>query len=134
MSAGTGFPQAATGIVRVYVHNVRIVEALAREYGFNAYFFLQPFPVIAGKVNTEMEDETIRDRALHRAGEVELILTAYDAWRNDPYLKGHQRFYDISRLFDGMTQELYLDTEHLLPEGNRLVAERMAKEIRLHRQ
>ncbi len=128
---GKGFHEAATGIVQVYVHNVRTVEALAREYGFNAYFFLQPFPVIAGKTNTDLENEAFQERARYRKGEAELIRSTYDAWRNVPYLKNHPRFYDVSRLFEGMTQELYTDTEHLLPEGNRLVAERMAKEIHL---
>ena len=129
-----GFQEAAAGIVQVYVHNVRAVEALAREYGFDAYFFLQPFPVISGKTNTLLENEAFRERARYREGEAELIRAAYDAWRNDPFLRRDRRFHDISRIFDGMTQELYVDTEHLLPEGNRLVAEKMANEIRLNRQ
>ncbi len=127
-----GLHKAAKGISQVYVYNVRIVEALARDYGFNAYFFLQPFSLIAGKTNTELESVAIRNRTQHREGEVELVRAAYEEWRNDPYLKRHRQFYDISRLFEGMTQEVYADTEHLLPEGNRLVAERIANEIRLN--
>jgi len=124
-------PETARSISQVYVQNVRIVEALAKEYGFVAHFFLQPHPLIAGKVNTEMEDAVIKRRLNELEGEADLIRAVYEEWRNDPYLKRLDRFRDISRLFEGMTQELYADTEHLLPEGNRLVAERMSRELAL---
>ena len=124
---------AARRVSETYVHNVRAVEALAKEYGFTAYFFLQPFPAIAHKVNTELEDAVIRKWTNGRDNEMAFIRAAYDETRNAAYLKGHPRFHDISALFDGMTQELYSDSQHLLPDGNRLVAQRMASEIKLGR-
>jgi len=120
----------AAKVADIYVRNVRAVEALGKEYGFNAYFFLQPFPLIAGKVHTEPEDAVIRGWTRGHERDVAFLRMAYDRLRDAPGLK-ERRFHDISRMFDGMTGELYADTQHLLPEGNRLVAERILKELRI---
>lgn len=129
-AGGATARDAAKDIVRVYVHNVRSVEALAGQFGFTAYYFLQPYPLIADKVNTDLENAVIRSSPPVGERDLGVIRAAYDAWRIDPYLTRQPRYFDISRLFDGMTEELYVDDEHLLPEGNRLVAERIAREIR----
>jgi hypothetical protein len=39
------------------------------------------------------------------------------------------RFFDISAIFDDVSEELFVDSGHLLPEGNKIIAERMAREI-----
>jgi lysophospholipase L1-like esterase len=123
----------AKQIAGLYVHNVRAVEALGREYGFSAHFFLQPFPVIAAKPRTGAESAVIERWNQQHPHELAFIHAAYEEWRKAPYLQGNRNFSDISNLFDAESAELYADTQHLLPEGNRLVAERIAREIRVQR-
>lgn len=124
-------PALVQSLVDVYAANVRIVNGLAREYGFAAYFFLQPVPMLAAKHNTPLEAAVLKERADIRGWEGALFRQSYAAFARQPYLRSLANYHDISGLFDGMTAELYQDSEHLLPEGNRLVAERIARELRL---
>lgn len=124
-------PGSAAAVADVYATNVRTVNALAREYGFAAHFFLQPVPMIGGKRNTVLEEAVFSARARARGWERALFHRAYRAFGRHPYLRSLSNFHDISGIFDGMTGELYQDSEHLLPEGNRIVAERIARELTL---
>ncbi|MBI5912310.1 MAG: SGNH/GDSL hydrolase family protein [Betaproteobacteria bacterium] len=122
----------ASALVNVYATNVRTVDALAREYGFAAYFFLQPCPMIARKNNSVLEEAVFRERAKNRKWEADFFRLSYSIFRRNPYLASNAKYHDISGIFDGMTAELFQDSEHLLPEGNRIVAERIAQEIVRH--
>ena len=122
-------PGTARALVDIYASNVRIVDALAREYGFAAYFFLQPCPMIAKKKNTVMEEAAFGERLERRKWEAEFFRLSYEAFARHPYLAGNPRYHDLSGIFDGRSEALYIDSEHLLPEGNRIVAERIAREI-----
>lgn len=124
-------PGYATSLATIYATNVRTVNALAREYGFAAYFFLQPVPMIAGKHNTTLEEAAFKERASTRGWEAAFFRQSYHAFAQHPYLRSIANYYDLSRIFDGMTEDLYLDSEHLLPEGNKIVAERIARELPL---
>jgi hypothetical protein len=120
---------AARSTAAIYAQNVRVVDALARQYGFSAYYFLQPYPFISGKELTVAEREIVLEPTATLAEDLNLARIFYRAFREAPALKSHPRFFDISDLFDGMTEELFVDDAHLLPEGNRIVAERIASEI-----
>ena len=119
-----GAAPAAGATANVYAENLRMLEALARQYSFNAYFFLQPQLLISGKPPTD-----VRDADAHWREETLLYRDFYAAYRSHVYLASNPRFFDISRIFEGMSEEIFTDSEHLLPEGNRIVAERIAREI-----
>lgn len=118
-------------IADVYAAKVRTVDALSREFRFDAYFYLQPCPMIAAKRNTALETAAFATRARARPWEADFFRQVYTSFRRHPYLSANSRFRDLSGIFDGMTDELYFDSERLQPEGNRIVAATMATELSL---
>jgi lysophospholipase L1-like esterase len=126
-------PLAADAIVRHYEQNVRFVTALGDTFGFVPYFFLQPAPIIAKKPLTEGEKAVISLRRDRRGeGEGELFERVYAGIRGSEYLGRHPRFHDLENLFADDARPLYIDSEHLLPEGNERVASAMAALIGTH--
>ena len=118
----------AAATAGVYAENLRIVDALARQYSFGVYFFLQPLPLISGK------SLTVAERAMREADakwrtDARLYREFYAAYRAKGHIQGNVRLFDLSGIFDGSNMEIFADNEHLLPEGNRIVAERIAHEI-----
>ncbi len=116
-------------LVDIYAANVRVVNALSKEYGFTAQFFLQPLLMVPGKPRTAAEAAAVKARTDVRTLDVTLFNLAYDAFKAHPYFRSLPNYHDLSGVFDGMTAELYGDSEHLNPEGNRIVAERIAREL-----
>ncbi len=128
--APEGIPGRAKAMAAIYLQNMRLADLLAREHGFAAYFFLQPFPFISGKKLTPLERETFAGTAYPPgSGYPDLIRNFYTAVREEMALNAHPGHFDLSGIFDGLTNELFADEDHLLPEGNRIVAERIAAEI-----
>ena len=123
-----GAAPMAGATANVYAENLRMLEALARQYSFSAYFFLQPQLLISAKTPTDAE-RIVRDADPHWQDEARVYRDFYAAYRSHVYLASNPRFFDISRIFEGMSEEIFADPEHLLPEGNRIVAERIAREI-----
>lgn len=121
----------AKAMVGLYAQNLRVVDALAREFGFSAYFFLQPYPQISKKKLTPTESDMLAGAPTDASGTDIFTIERnfYRAFGEETALKAHPRFFDISGIFDGLTGELFADDAHLLPEGNRIIAERFASEI-----
>lgn len=118
----------AVATAGVYAENIRMVDALAKQYAFDAYFFLQPHLLTSGKALTKAEQEK-RDASIHWQDESLRMREFYAAYRAHAFLARNPRFFDISAIFEGVSDELFVDAEHLLPEGNKVIAERMAREI-----
>ena len=118
----------AAATAGVYAENLRMVDALASRYSFSAFFFLQPQPLISAKALTQ-EERAMRDADPQWRTEARLYRDFYAAYRAQAHLRGTRHFFDLSGIFDGMDIELFANTEHLLPEGNRIVAERIAREF-----
>ncbi len=122
-------PTLATSLADIYAANVRTVNALAKEYGFTVHFFLQPVLMVPGKPRTAAEEASVRERGNERPSDIAMFNRGYQAFKAHPYLRSVPNYHDISDVFDGMTAELYLDSEHLQPEGNRIAAERIARDL-----
>jgi hypothetical protein len=106
---------------RTYLGNYRLVQSLAEQYGFDAFFFLQPHLALTTKRLTD-EEQTMRDRI---GGDFEQLAVAF--------YKGVRaaetdldRLWDLSHVFDSRGDQIWIDTTgHVTPEGNHLVAEEM---------
>jgi hypothetical protein len=120
-------PGEVAGMLReaasIYAENVRIVRSLGEEYGFESYFFLQPFPLFSPKRLSAEEAPIVESRRM--PWERELAQEFYALVRRSPYLRSLPQFIDISGILDGVDETILLDIEHLLPRGNELVAEAM---------
>jgi len=109
----------------IYLNNLRTVRALGREYGFEPYFYLQPFPLLSKKKLTKIESDNFEQKRGGRNHKV--IESFYNKIRNSAEFKNQSDSFDISDVFDGSEKEFFLDSEHVLPIGNELVAKRIVE-------
>jgi lysophospholipase L1-like esterase len=117
----------AHAIAANYLGNIRIVDGLSRSHGFRYAFFWQPMSIAGRKVLTAEEDVGTRvgfDRSFPDARTaVGMTLTLLrDAAAG--------RFHDLTGAFDDQAGSVYIDFCHLLPEGNRLLADRIYEVIK----
>ena len=113
-------------VVEDYFRHVDAVAAMARGYGFRYGFFWQPMAVAGGKTLTAEEREGVA-RQLGLSEERARSAAALTF----PLVRARQRadVHDLSEAFDGKGESLYVDCCHFLPDGNRLVADRIYESL-----
>lgn len=121
-------PDLAQPTVGLLLENHRITTALADEYDFTTLFLLQPTiwtedkPLHAAEVailGTNMQDSYISHTLSLRA---EMANNLHQRLHEVDNLR---RVYDLSDIFDTVTDFLYFDWVHVNEIGNRIVAERI---------
>ncbi len=117
------FDAAALGaeVSRAYLVNHSAVQALAREFGFEAFFFWQPVISLDPKPLTPFE------QVLRESVDPSVARLFEESYRRvqeaAPLLS---RLFYIADVFEGIEAELYADPYHVTPEGNAVIARRMA--------
>ena len=111
-------------MVETYIGNYEIVNALARKYGFKALFFWQPQIAVGEKPLTSEELEMRRELD---PVVVEFYQSVYH--RVQQVAKKYKNLYYIADTFDSAKSQIYIDQVHVTPVGNRLIAERIFREI-----
>ncbi len=121
----TRLDSLAEGIADTYLANHELVNALADDYGFEAFFFWQPHLAVHRKRLTEDEKAMLAsmDATIVRLTEKTYKVVAARA----PERPG---VYDISDSFVGIDGLLWIDNwGHVTPEGNEIIARNMAARI-----
>lgn len=114
----------ADSMVDTYLGNYKIVEALAREYGFKFLFFWQPQVSVGGKSLTSEELE------MKRGLDPDLIEFYGSVYRRVQQVAGkYENLYYIADAFDSSNFQIYIDQVHVTPVGNQLIAERIFRVI-----
>jgi hypothetical protein len=113
-------------IVRDYLANYTIVNALARQYGFRHFVFLQPLVSIGNKPLTR-EEQAIKDKLTKQAALAQLYASVYHAIEQEA--STHPDLYYLGHVFDGYRSLLYIDEAHVTPAGNELIAQQMVDVI-----
>jgi hypothetical protein len=114
--------------VRCYVENLKVVDLLARAYGFKYAVFWEP-TIYSGKKPLTPDEETAHQQAnkrspgLEKTDQVARVLV-------DSMSPPH--FFDIADVFDQLADTIYFDEAHVSAEGNRLVAERIYSTLQVH--
>ncbi len=128
-------PTLATSVVDVYLANVRLVNVLAREYGFRAVFFWQP--TIYSKKVLSPDEERWRltgARRSRRGGAAPLFAEEYrafnEAFREKTRTTRVENVYDLSRIFENDSRTIFIDRFHISEQGNDKVAEGIASTLR----
>jgi lysophospholipase L1-like esterase len=117
-------PRLAAEVIDTYAGNLRIIRALAREYGFRPLFFWQPTLVTKrNKSADEQRSEALMTRDV--AGRRQLYTAILAARRAHPGLAGASDAADLSTIFDDSAEAIYIDPFHLSEAGNAVVAEAM---------
>jgi hypothetical protein len=115
----------ARATVQCYLENVQFVQALAREYKFEPFFFWEPTLSTGNKRLTLQEDEARATASKQTPGLGEANQAAYALLKNE----ARPPVFPIADALDSATGTVYFDEAHVTAEGNRLVAERMYNTI-----
>lgn len=129
----SGLPteELVSAVVDAYLANLRIVSALAREHGFERHFFWQPYLLVGAKPLTDEEQRMIRglNWVLNLDGDLaDLFRATY--LRVGIESRRTAGLHDLTDVFADQRSQLWIDTwGHVTPEGNRVVARRIANVI-----
>src|SRR5262249_49942721 len=110
--------------ISVYAFNLRVVRLLGREYRFSPLFFWQP-GITTKQVKTPDEQRWAADYTSDPARRRDLYGAIVTARRCCHELAEIPSAVDLSALFDGWTDPVYIDLYHLSEAGNAAVAEAM---------
>jgi len=111
----------ANQIAELYVANVRDISAFARAKGIKAVFVWQPTLFTTKKALTTSE-QAMRDRDKSLAPTLMRMVT--DKVLADKRLK-EVEFIDLTNVFDGISEDLFLDWNHVTGTGNSMVANKL---------
>jgi hypothetical protein len=108
--------------VDVYRSNVRLVQALAKEYGFKAIFYWQP--IIYQK-------DQLAPNELKAANDLSYMKDfALAVYKHRDALASISDVHDISEMFRSESTAVYADFCHLSERGNEAVAKRMKEDVK----
>ena len=114
----------ADGVVRTYLDNYNVVDALAHQYGFK-YAFFWPAYISAGKKHLTGEEEALRR-------EVDLSLAKLYAsvyHTMESRIPQHENLHSMTPIFDGHDSLIWIDDAHVTPVGNELIADGMLRAV-----
>ena len=111
----------------IYRNNERLIQALARSYGFQCHFFLEPSPVFGLKPLTQDER-----RSISRINQTtqSFLKHFYKFASNGNQIEND--FTSLVDVFDSETSQIYIDATHMTPKGNERVARRMVEVLNQH--
>lgn len=116
----------ALATVRCYLDNVRLAEAVGREYQFATFFFWEPTLSTGNKRLTQEEVEARSTARRQAPGLEELNRAAYALLQKE----ARPPVFPIADALDAATETVYFDEAHVTAEGNRMIAERMYHTLR----
>ena len=112
-------------VVQTYLNNYKSVAALAKEHGFQYYFFWAPAVYVGEKPLTSEEQEIKLGRA------DPALLKLYDAVYRKIELRTpeYENLYYMAYIFDGYKSLLWIDGTHTTLGGNQLIAQKMLEVV-----
>ena len=115
----------AHDVVANYKNSIKMVNALANQYGFKGFFYWQP--TIFQKIHlTEYESWWRQDG---RPMELFFLKTYALAQQSIGTHETHSQVRDLSLIFSNVREPLYVDWCHLAELGNTLIAKKMASDV-----
>lgn len=109
----------ATAIAGTWLANAAMIDALARQFGFDYRIVLQPWLRVGRRELTGPE------RAITPATSSALCAAAYQ--RMAAGREALPRIVDLRQVFDTVTATVYLDEMHVTADANAVVARRLAE-------
>jgi hypothetical protein len=125
LRTGSEAGRLAEQVLYRYRGNIGIVNGLAEQFGFKAWFFWQP-TIFQKRLLTSYEQNESGKQADLR----ELIVASADLLRSDQW-RGAEvgRFKDLSQVFYDEAAPVFIDWCHVGERGNELVAEAIAEQV-----
>lgn len=107
----------------VYLTNVKIVKSLEKDFNFKSFFYWHPV-VFTKELRSEYEQNRISDEAIPM---FQPPRDFYIEVNNQIIAKNQVR--DLSKVFDGHQETIFLDWIHISGKGNRIIAQEISKDI-----
>jgi len=114
----------AEAVVRTYLDNYNVVDALAHKYGFKYAYFWPPY-ISAGKKHLTEEEEALKrevDPSLAK-----LYALVYHTMESR--ILQHENLHSLTPIFDGHDSLIWIDDVHVTPVGNELIADGMLRTV-----
>lgn len=119
--------QNSAGVIRAYEAHIRQVKALAKEYGFNVFFFWQPnLFSLTRKMNAYEKEFLGKSSPVLVESQRVVFGDARKAFSN----REDEQIYFLGHVFDETEEPIYLDWMHVGPKGNAIVADQMYMYLR----
>jgi hypothetical protein len=120
--------ELAEKTAEIYERNLLRAKAICDQYHIQMIAFLQPNLLTIGRPLTTHE-QAVRDGM--RSGLAVAIRACYPLLREklETLKQKGVTIYDISDVFDGNVQPIFLDEYHVETTGNRLIAEAVLKSM-----
>ena len=112
-------------IIQTYLSNYKIVDGLAKKYGFKSFFFWPPFITIGAKPLTSEEWELKRSVD---SAQAKLYFSVYR--RIELLVPEYKNLTYMGAIYDNCKFLLWLDDAHVTPVGNELIAQKMIEVLR----
>ena len=110
--------------VNIYQENIKLIRAMAKEYGFSYHFFWQPL-IFTKKQHSVFEQELLNTHQFWQT----FCLDVYTHLQQTMTEQGHENFSNLSTIFDNHAETFYVDPLHISETGNQIVADAMTKKI-----
>lgn len=116
----------ARAVVDRYMGNVQQVEVLARAFRFRAVFFWQP-TLFGKEFFSPREHRRYEYAETHGVRVGPFFEEVYSAFARAKQVTPAPHVYDLSGVFDDVPSTVFIDRWHLTEDGNRHVANAMAR-------
>jgi hypothetical protein len=107
-----------------YNENIRLVNALAKEYGFHAIFYWQP-SLFDKPFRTDYEKSQL-DPVLPLKPFLEAVNSLLFS---EDLAYEHIHFFNLSNLFMSVREPIFIDWFHTGEAGNLMISKKMAKDL-----
>lgn len=118
----------ARATLQNYEWNLKLVQLLASEYGFQTYFFWQPALAYGNKPLVPFEQKLKEARTQELGGRVHRGLRAVYEEAERQSVASH-KFVFLGNVLDEEKDPIYVDEFHLDPRGNEIIAHAIAKTV-----
>ena len=109
----------STETSRLYVENKRIIEALSEEYNFTPLFYWQP-TIFTKETLSSAEQNIVASLSVR-----ESFIQVTKLIQENPHI------HDLTQIFNGHPETIYVDWSHISEAGNALVAKSIAQDIQI---
>lgn len=113
-------------LLKNYLENMRVINALAENYNFKSHFIMQP--TLNTKKILSYNEKTIPH--LKNFDYISFEKNVYKQAKD--LLKNEENFYDFSNVFKDYKSTIYIDDHHMSSKGNFFVAEKIFKELKFN--
>ncbi len=110
-------------ILDVYLQNIKTVKKMEEIFGFKSFFYWQP-NLTTKKTLSQEEKAAMENKAYSWI--VDIYLESDETVSH--FLKSADKVTDLRNIFNDFRGTIFLDDCHKYPEGNKIIAETMAKD------